>query len=323
MEPKDRNDELVHANVEAFANALGAGRARVDRPDFPSAIHAILDASDQDDATIALLAELGCPRTALVCAALPDGAAAEEEILRHRYAELEARGLDCTLIRPATNDNLERVHAAEARDAWFLIPCPFAHDFDELAHKTLGTAVEVALTDAVDPVLIVRGMLGAAAAEPLQRPHLVARSFDHASARAARIALGLLAGSPGKAIRGTLSMSFVHEGEPAGDAADAIDAGFEIAPETLLPLLGHGLSALLHRLDEMRHAEGNDFDLELRLVTAAGAMIDEANEFGRLHIVPMRSSKTGVPDAIHDFVLSCEDPVLVVPPEAKPGAPRT
>lgn len=320
MEAKDRNDELVHANVEAFAAALGAGRARIDGPEFPERVHAILDASDQDDATIALLAEIACPRTALVCAALEGGSATEEELLRRRQAELVDAGVPCELLRPATSDNLERVRAAEAGGAWTLIPCPFAHDFGELADTTLGTAVEVALTAARDPVLIVRGRLGAAAGEPLTRPHLVLRSFDHASARATRIALGLLARSADAAIRGRLSLSFVHEGEVAGDAADAIEAGFEVDSELLLPLLGHGLSALLHRLEEMKDRPGVALELETRLVTPSGAWIDQAAEFGRLHVLPMRALQHGVSDVVHDFVLSSPDPVLAVPAERAPEA---
>ena len=318
MEDKDRNDELVHANVERFQAALEAGLARVEGTEHLKSLVAVLDGSDQDGSTLALVRELAIPRklaVVLTCGHLEAGPEAEDRIVLDAQQSLAADGLDATVLLSSSAENHLRLRAVRTAhpDACFLLPSPFGHDYVDLAQKSLGTAVEVALAESTAPTLVVRGPIGAIAAEPLSRSHVVLRESHRASARAVSVALGLL--EEHEVIAGTLSMSFVHDG-PASPLVDEVRAiGFGANVETLLPLLPHGLSALLRQVASMSEQHGG-LRLDLRLVLPGEEAIDEDFERGRLHILPRKPGSPHVDAAIQDFVLGSSDPVLVVPARA-------
>lgn len=325
MESNDRNDALVRANMESFAAALDAGRARVDGPDEIRSLVAVLDGTDQDRTTLALVTELAHTREldiTLTCGVLrgDDAATAEEERILEARDALARDGLTAHTVLAVQDESHERILTVlrDRSEAWLLLPSPFGHAFDELSHTTLSTTVEVCLTQGGTPTLLVRGPLGDAAGEPIARPHLIVHEFDRASARAARTALGLL--GTAERLAGQLTVTFVYGGAEDPDVDDAVAEGFGLMDSTLMPLLSRGLSALLHRLDLLR-AQHDGLEVMTRLVHPGGELIDEDVERGHLHVVPLRATASGVPESVHHFVLTTSDPVLVVPAEALEEAP--
>ena len=335
MESNDRNEELLHANIEAFAAALDAGHITLDGPEQLTSLLVVLDGSEQDVTSLALARELMLEREiplTLTCGILKGGEEAEAQRIEAARATLEEDGLQAEAVLARNAENYDRILEVLrlCPTAWLILPCPFGHEFGELSHTTLGTTVEVCLIKALSPTLLVRGPLGDAAREPVERPELVLRDdFDQAAARAAEVALGLL--EHRGAIVGRLTVTFI---QPPGqldedlceaDIEEAIAAGYDLPVEQLMPLLGKGLSSLLHRLSVLREQHAG-LELETRLVRQGGEIVDEDIERGRLHILPLHAEASAVPALIHEFVLTSTDAVLVVPrklvePDEHPAPP--
>ncbi|MCA8971182.1 MAG: hypothetical protein KDC95_15430 [Planctomycetes bacterium] len=315
MEANDRNDALVHANIERFQAALTAGLSKIDGPETLDSLIIVLDGSDQDETTLAIVRELSLERSlrlVLTCGLQAGDSDAEDELVLGAQRTLEADGLHAEVLLSGSAENHERIRSirTQHRAAWLVMPSPFGHDYADLGAKSLGTAVEVTLTESEVPTILVRGPLGDVASEPLSRPHLIVRETSPATARAARVALAML--THRETIAGTLTVTFVYGGRPDPDVDDAVARGFGVEPQVLMPLLSHGLSGILHRLDVLSQMHLG-LKLELRLVQPGGEAIDEDVEHGRLHILPRQGDRAHVDDSVQDFVLGCSDPVVVVP----------
>ncbi len=327
MESNDRNDRLIHDNVERFAAALQAGRAKVGDPMWPQVWVAVLDGSNQDATTCAILtrlAEAHRARVFVTAGVLAEDANRREDIaIDAALLVLSKSGIRAEGVMSQRAESHERIlQVLEDRKADLcLLPCPFAHDLGDLGESTLGTVVEVCLARSRTPVLIVRGPLSEDV-NALDRPHLILERPDRAATHAIRLALGRLqastASEPAKADRteplvlaGTLGITFIYHGAEDSDVDDAMALGYRVAPADLIPLLSKGLSGYLHHLLGLREQHPG-LSLEARLVHPDGELVDEAEERNRLHIVPMEPVERGVPELVQRFVLSTLDPVLVV-----------
>ena len=304
MESSERTDRMLHANVEAFEAALAAGRARLDRPEWPRAALLVLDGSEQDATGRAVIQALG-PRVeklTVTVGAIDD----DEGVLGEHASALVESGIDCDAVVHGARESHERILAVlqSCGAGLCILPSPFHHDLGELAQTTLGTVVEVVLERAPCPTLITRGPIESG---NVLRPHLILADPSPGSASATRHALGLLAN--GDALAGTLAVTFVYGGRPDPDVDEAFETGWAISADALGPLLSKGLSGFLHKLGEIR-AKHESLDLEVRLVPRDGNVIDD--RAARLHVLAIGEAAHGVSELVHEAVLSTLDPLLVI-----------